>query len=432
MLRTGLYLFILCCSAVSPIWGQWELVGDDPKHPTLCLVHVDGTSLYAVDYLGTPAEIFLTDIIFISHNEGETWEEHQLKRGFKIDGSAWLAGTSYLFTVATLENNRQVLMRSKNSGLVWEQVMPEGISSNWTKVFDHAGDSILLMTNHGHFRSSDGGSTWERTAGVGVLHKGYVYGVTSDSLLYEVTRSSDFGATWGKFSSFSIGAIPYFSNRLFSVDSCLFIVSNRMILDSLSKPVTLVHLTHNGGFFWINLSDQFDANTKVVDMARNNGVLYMLYSPDHQGVGTNTLPHLYTSSDGGILWQRIPANIPEARDIFFNDSKVFISSPFGAYVREKLHAGVTSNIRLPYPDISITPNPVSDHLTLNFAPTHPGTYSINLSDLTGRQLQRYSVPITTPGPQSLELDLPNLPSGTYLLTLENGSYRATSTFLVRR
>jgi photosystem II stability/assembly factor-like uncharacterized protein len=132
------------------------------EHPVLSLMHVNGHSLYAENLSKRTFPPYLTDSILISHDEGNTWQGHKLTGGFKLDGSAWFVGRSYVYTIAELENYEEVLIRSSDHGMNWEVVMPDSISSNWTQVFDQTGDTIVIVTNHGSFFSLDGGTVWTR------------------------------------------------------------------------------------------------------------------------------------------------------------------------------------------------------------------------------------------------------------------------------
>ena len=78
------------------------------------------------------------------------------------------------------------------------------------------------------------------------------------------------------------------------------------------------------------------------------------------------------------------------------------------------------------------PNPADDNLTLRASFDKSGPVSVRISDLLGRTRLETSYQATTAGEHFITLDTSALPPGSYNVTVESWSHRATHSFVVLR
>jgi hypothetical protein len=84
-------------------------------------------------------------------------------------------------------------------------------------------------------------------------------------------------------------------------------------------------------------------------------------------------------------------------------------------------------------EVTVVPNPVTAHGELRIRVTEPGQTSVNIYDLLGRLVKQ--LPAFTAahaGEYALEVDLAELPKGTYTVRIEQEKYQASSRFSIVR
>ena len=69
-------------------------------------------------------------------------------------------------------------------------------------------------------------------------------------------------------------------------------------------------------------------------------------------------------------------------------------------------------------DLNIFPNPCSDHFQLHVKTRQRTTITVNVMDITGRELMSFSPTRFDKGAQSLTYDISNLPKGVYIVTVQ--------------
>lgn len=74
-------------------------------------------------------------------------------------------------------------------------------------------------------------------------------------------------------------------------------------------------------------------------------------------------------------------------------------------------------------EVAVFPNPTNSRISVEWVPQVKEPTDIELYDLTGRRVSRRNVPASQPGLKNrISLDLGNVASGMYLLSVRNGSY----------
>jgi hypothetical protein len=84
-------------------------------------------------------------------------------------------------------------------------------------------------------------------------------------------------------------------------------------------------------------------------------------------------------------------------------------------------------------EVNVIPNPLTVRGELWLRVTEPGRTSVGIYDMLGRLVKELpAFDATHPGEYAMELDLVELPKGTYTVRIEQGSYQASSRFTVMR
>ncbi len=92
---------------------------------------------------------------------------------------------------------------------------------------------------------------------------------------------------------------------------------------------------------------------------------------------------------------------------------------------------IVLNLDVKAVDISLSPNPVEDELTVSFFSSTGQSSKIMLSDQMGRTIQTKNMEATE-GNNYIQLDVAGLPTGLYFLTVEEGQNRRVERFVVLR
>jgi hypothetical protein len=82
------------------------------------------------------------------------------------------------------------------------------------------------------------------------------------------------------------------------------------------------------------------------------------------------------------------------------------------------------------PEITVSPNPVKDWLTLNFKVPVAGNAAINISDLTGKQILSTTIDLPSAG-ASHKMNLSGLKPGVYILTFLNNQVRTVKKIVIQ-
>lgn len=82
--------------------------------------------------------------------------------------------------------------------------------------------------------------------------------------------------------------------------------------------------------------------------------------------------------------------------------------------------------------VKLFPNPAIDNATLEVDIVSSGSYAVNVYDLSGKRVQGINPQKFSVGTQSINLDVSNLPSGNYIVSLENGEVRETAKMTIAK
>lgn len=93
-----------------------------------------------------------------------------------------------------------------------------------------------------------------------------------------------------------------------------------------------------------------------------------------------------------------------------------------------ISALVSVNAPISQLEFSLAPNPASESVRLAFGTGLNSDASVTITDISGRTLRSF---VLATGVINRELDIRNLPSGTYLLSVQNAEGIATKKLIVR-
>jgi photosystem II stability/assembly factor-like uncharacterized protein len=158
--------------------------------------------------------------VFISEDEGQSWQAVEALRGFAIRDLAQSASRPSTLVAAAFHG----LFRTRNRGEEWERVTPEahrdlraGIHS--AAIDPRDPDTLYVGTHHLPWKTTDGGSTWSLAGSAerGMIDDSDIFSIHLDETVPEtvlmsacsgIYRSLDGSRRWTKFQG-----IPFSSRR---------------------------------------------------------------------------------------------------------------------------------------------------------------------------------------------------------------------------
>jgi hypothetical protein len=133
------------------------------------------------------------------------------------------------------------------------------------------------------------------------------------------------------------------------------------------------------------------------------------------GMDTTFTYNFYTDSKKEILVSAEYNTANSLQEVVFADLGGVVSSSNDTYI----------------PAIKVYPNPTSDFLFVQTPDWKEGTYLVTISDLSGKML--HAEPVGLNPDTTRQIDISNLSTGTYLLTIRNqfNSFAGTTKFVVK-
>lgn len=271
---------------------------------------------FTVAAIGTTVLWYARDQIWMSMDTGNTFKPWPPARALAYPFSFFVDGTT-VYAFGTNEDGRSFsILRSLDAGQTWNDLaVPNGPTS--ATAFVANGDDILLGTEYGCFRSTDGGSTW-----LDVPQSRLIPNVLNrqGSMLWAgdqrsaVLRSTDGGLTWAE-RNVGIGLSQV--KRMAICRSALFVAASdrspvRRTFDLGQHWVTVGDSTYAGangfhvedsvlyvvGNTSIGRTTDLGENWTTINSPGSVEVLTRLGSRWYIGEGYTTS----YSSDGGVVW----------------------------------------------------------------------------------------------------------------------------------
>ena len=180
-------------------------------------------------------------------------------------------------------------------------------------------------------------------------------------------------------------------------------------LGAYPLPVTLTRfeakaVSLDGQLNWATAQEQHNAGFQVERSFDGTGFTALTFVA---GVGTSTQAHTYSYMDAGVGQQHSTVYYRlQQRDL--DGTTTYSPVRVVAFAPPSLA-----------PSVSLYPNPATDQTTLDLIALPTGSYEVQVLDLAGRIVQTH----TLAGGQAHLLTVGELPSGSYLVLISNGTLK---------
>lgn len=425
-MKTHLTLLLVCC--FTPLFAQWEVKNFDEM--------ADDKTIHKISFVNDTLGYAMgtRGLVLRSEDAGEHWVNMNTSiEGDIVDFVVSTSGTIILTT-----RYEEGTFKSTN-GIDFDQVSHSendypNVASNGDGDFYMSGAEII-------YQSVDQGETWNAVYELrqddfewGHIKDiefvnpdtGYAAGEGRDKngiRFYSfLLKSTDGGDSWTLSNKYEWDSVGIFSSIYFEDETTGFVISNGRTLK-----------TNDGGVTWELLPDMQGA----VDLAIvDNEKLITVNRPEAYTEEGPTMFFINESNDGGLTWTnpgfRNGAHLETIH--FINDSVGFVAGDYSLILKTKTCGGdigdgypwhIFSSVKnestnLPF---SIYPNPTSSRL--NLALPLDRQYHYYLTGFNGK-IQKQGV-LT-----NRELDISDLPTGYYTITIVGEDKMMTSSFLVLR
>ncbi len=341
------------------------------------------------------------------------------------------------------------IMRTNDGGQTWQRQFEDGYATatsylnvvhfwdaqNGVAIGDPAESDTEPAPFFEIYTTNDGGQNWTRTSSADIpaaLPNEYGFGgnyfVAGDKIWFptfnfstfewmRVFRSNDRGATWAA-SDAAAGDLS-FADALHGIGLGVY---NNSSYD--------LKYTADGGVTWTNLPPITGGLvSSLVLIPQSHYILAMLRTSNTAGPFRTMI-----STDLGQTWMEIGDGTELAGNAKFSSPTVgyagewqpadhptrmykYTGSPLtGLFSGQTLEA-----------EISLAPNPASDHLRVQIETSEPAEFMFLLNDAQGRLIDRKTIDKTAQG--NARFDLNSLPAGIYTLTVSSGKGYLTKKFV---
>jgi photosystem II stability/assembly factor-like uncharacterized protein len=250
----------------------------------------------------------------------------------------------------------------KRSG---ERLYLRGYEQQGDEAYRFDWDAALIISSHDHTRLYHGANV--------------------------VLRSDDRGETWREISPDLTRGVPTELHRLmdrsWSIDEMVTKASFAHIVSLAESPLDedrlyagsgdgLLHYTHDGGTTWKKATlDGLPKFARIHHIVASPHDVNVAYAACHNFFAGDFGPYLYRTTDGGVTWSSISADLPEDRASTYtvgvdhvDPNLLFVGTMTGVYVSNtpevewvKLEAGIPSSVQVT--DIDLQPE--EDDLVLS-------------------------------------------------------------------
>ncbi|MBV6506058.1 MAG: Ycf48-like protein [Syntrophorhabdaceae bacterium] len=450
---------LICSSAQTPAWAQWQLQTTISGNPAL-------TSVKAVsrDVAWTCS---FNGAIYRTIDGGKTW--NPTGRASQPLGciEALDATTAFAGGLGTNLSGNASLFRTINGGQSWQVVYTAvGAKSAWAWIHFFDAQNGIAMSDPpvagGNFliiKTSDGGTTWAPISNLPSANA-TEFGILNCFDFYNklngwfgtapsgpggsggrVFRTTDAGNTWTGFASGNTAA----------VSSVRFISPLIGIRVAFSTPPLLTRSV-DGGQTWTTLNNlpisniQWLTTTTGVNTINSNQLWIS---------GDTNAPFILSSVDGGITWQQ-QAIVGTVINSIYHLSAVSFGAmsdsvqAWGVTLNQETYAsggqiltyrnriGIVTSVKgqasLPVEyDLSQNyPNPFNPSTSIRYALPIAQFVTLKFFNLAGQEVATLVRQQQTAGEHTISWNAKNLPSGVYMYRLKTGEFSETKKMILMR
>jgi len=395
---------------------NWQPFYDGLNQSEIGTLAFHGSEVWAVIPQGT----------FISTDEGANFTKHTMigmgnPEKLIMTDSVFYAVAADSFYVS---NDHGAIWTLSNTGITFPVQWP---FLNLTSLVMQ-GDYLFLGTNLGLYRSLRQNINWAKMNSFNFANPSVtdlfcdqntliaVKTVYTNDYHYYSFRSSDFGQTFDSIS------MPFNSEPIFGGDGAMiYALSHNKLFKSSDEGISWTNIpigSENIYGFFLPVKEP----AVMVGGSKLNGTLTDIY--------------LAVTYDDGVSWTDISGNLPVPswpvmKQVAVNLQRTFAApSMNGLWYQDGLLTGISENQSYLSHQQKLIPNPSNGKTTLFFDLPEATTGKITISGMLGRNLYEGKTKSYLKGANREYLDISNLPSGPYLVSLQTPKMKLTSKLLI--
>jgi photosystem II stability/assembly factor-like uncharacterized protein len=414
-----------------------------------------------------------------SDNGGDSW--YSINGGYQTTqfyNGASTSQNSADFFIGGLQDNGTIRW---NGDLTWTRV--NGGDGSWTAIHPDTDDIFFVSSQNLNVRKTTNGGNSFFTLDWGASYLGptafiapYVIAPSNGNIMYAGTsimaKSTNEGQSWTPANGgnqldgnpiLSIEVSPQNPNVVYagtaptggqrgnlfvSLNGSTFLnitgdLPDRYPMDITVDPTdpSVAYVVFSGFgtghvFKTTNFGNSWEDISGNLPDVPTNAVIVDPILPDHVYIGNDI--GVFVSTTGGTNWESYQNGLSTAVMVF--DLKISMSNRklraathgSGAFQRDLLDEVVSvEDLEEKTADFKIFPNPANEVARVQFENAKAQRVQLDILDINGKVIKRSYDEITNAGTQMLNLDVTNLPAGSYIVRLISGSGEQAQQLIVR-
>lgn len=230
-----------------------------------------------------------------------------------VDANTIWAATGY---GGSLYSNNFIRTTDGGTSWIWDSITEAGTNAQFSSISPVDGNICYAAvydnnkTNSGLFKTTDGGSTWKKTAGVfsSLSFPDWVHFFDADHGVtlgdadaggnVEVYTTNDGGTTWARVPDSNF---PTPDGTLYSLTNCYAVVGSTIWSQIVSSNGNVyVYRSDDKGIHWTSSTGFSVPGGNFSKLAFSDGLNGLIVG------GSNFSPYTFRSTDGGKTWTQAP------------------------------------------------------------------------------------------------------------------------------
>ncbi|MDT3739047.1 MAG: T9SS type A sorting domain-containing protein [Candidatus Kapabacteria bacterium] len=398
MMKVSKIVFILIIVLSNAAFSQWESCNEGLKSSQTSAFLVNDSNIFAGGFKG----------IFLSSDDGNSWVEKNsglsdaFVRAIATDGNSIFVG---------IQGNGSVF-KSTDYGNSWTK-NNSGLTDTIVRAIAINGTNIFAGTRGGIFVSNDYGNSWfKKNDGLTDINI-YCLAISGNDI-FAGTRKNGFvsknnGISW---SPLNIGSPSNMVQSIFINGNTIFAGTGEGLF-----------LSQDNGINWIENNPELFTGP-IISFAISGTNIFAATSLE-----------IFLSKDSCKTWTQVNSGTTFSIIVLaVTEDYIFVGTNGNGLFKAKLSdIGITDirNIRSVDLDISVSPNPVSDILTLSFSKPELSTLNISIINSLGIEMKRFDENELS-GRNTINFSTQEFPSGIYYCILKSGLKKVTKSFVIMR